>query len=99
MDLNCYRNGSSISCEDDLIAGTVVRPTCKQSNTYKDFVPIYDEIICQKDGKWNNALFPCVPGTSSNYFIYLNITILYLLSLALFFYFRNILSKSRNTKI
>ncbi|XP_065211337.1 modular serine protease-like [Planococcus citri] len=98
-DLKCYHNGVSVSCEDDLIAGTIVHPICKQSHVYKDFVPVYEEIVCQEDGKWNNPLLTCIPGTAGYNLIHINIVILYLLLLALFFYFRRKLSKILNGKI
>ncbi|XP_065210570.1 clotting factor C-like [Planococcus citri] len=61
VDLACYRNNASIDCNAPLITGDRVRPTCKQFHTYKRFVPINEELVCQEDGKWDNILFSCVP--------------------------------------
>ncbi|XP_065210568.1 modular serine protease-like [Planococcus citri] len=61
VDLACYRNNGPIDCNGPLITGDRVHPTCKQFYTYKDFVPIYEELVCQEDGKWDNILFSCVP--------------------------------------
>lgn len=62
VDLKCYRNGSMVNCNADLLVGTRVRPICKPFHTYKDLVPIYQEIICQDDGTWDYKLFSCIYG-------------------------------------
>ncbi|XP_065219340.1 modular serine protease-like [Planococcus citri] len=70
VDLKCYRNGSIVNCNEDLIAGTRVRPICKPFHTYKDLVPVYQEIICQEDGTWDFKLFSCIYECGRPYAIY-----------------------------
>ncbi|XP_065210346.1 coagulation factor IX-like [Planococcus citri] len=61
VDLKCYYRGASIKCDENLLPGTKVRPTCQPLHTYTDSTPTYEEINCKEDGKWDKALFSCVP--------------------------------------
>ncbi|XP_065210347.1 coagulation factor IX-like [Planococcus citri] len=61
VDLKCYYRGASIKCDENLLPGTKVRPTCQPLHTYTNSTPTYEEINCKEDGKWDNALFSCVP--------------------------------------
>ncbi|XP_065210564.1 modular serine protease-like [Planococcus citri] len=68
VDLQCYRKGINIACDENLLlAGTRIRPTCKQLYKYGDFVPSYQEIVCLEDGKWDKILFSCVPECGRSY--------------------------------
>ncbi|XP_065204420.1 uncharacterized protein LOC135834469 [Planococcus citri] len=69
VNLQCYYYAKNIPCDTNRArsAGTIIRPTCIPLNTYRDFVPTYQEIICQDDGKWDNDLFSCVPECGRPY--------------------------------
>ncbi|XP_065223466.1 modular serine protease-like isoform X2 [Planococcus citri] len=68
VDLKCSRKGSNIACdENSLIAGSKVRPVCKQLYKYANAPPDYLEITCKEDGKWDNALFSCIPECGRPY--------------------------------
>ncbi|XP_065204426.1 modular serine protease-like [Planococcus citri] len=68
VDLLCIRKGIEISCDlNSLLAGTVIRPTCKYLHTYSSFQPDYIEISCKSDGNWDKPLFSCTPQCGRPY--------------------------------
>ncbi|XP_065208531.1 modular serine protease-like isoform X3 [Planococcus citri] len=68
VDMKCIRRGVYIPCdEDSLLAGSIVRPVCKESHKYGDSVPDYKYIVCKEDGKWDKTLFYCIPETCQDY--------------------------------
>ncbi|XP_065209905.1 uncharacterized protein LOC135838202 [Planococcus citri] len=68
VDMKCNRRGRNIPCnEDSLLAGSKVRPVCKELHTYGDFVPDYREITCNENGKWDKTLFSCIPECGRPY--------------------------------
>ncbi|XP_065208512.1 modular serine protease-like [Planococcus citri] len=68
VDMKCNRNGVNIPCdENSLLAGSKVRPVCKELHKYGDFVPGYREITCKGNGKWDKTLFSCIPECGRPY--------------------------------
>lgn len=61
VELKCSYRGVEVQCDDNLLPGTKVRPTCTVLHTHEDSAPSYEEITCKQDGKWDHELFSCVP--------------------------------------
>ena len=59
----CYKGGVRLKCNEisEFDNGTTVRPSCKPY--FHPNRPVaYKELTCN-NGKWNNELFKCMPGT------------------------------------
>ncbi|XP_065208510.1 uncharacterized protein LOC135837230 [Planococcus citri] len=68
IDMKCYRKGVNIPCDENaLLAGSKIRPVCKELHKYGDFVPDYREITCKENGKWDKTLFSCIPECGRPY--------------------------------
>ncbi|XP_065209906.1 modular serine protease-like [Planococcus citri] len=68
IDMKCNRKGVNIPCEENsLLAGSKIRPVCKELHKYGDFVPDYREITCKENGKWDKTLFSCIPECGRPY--------------------------------
>ncbi|XP_014486724.1 PREDICTED: limulus clotting factor C-like [Dinoponera quadriceps] len=59
VDISCSYRGETVSCSERMVSGTRARLSCKPS--YESALPIYREIKCQDDGRWDRNLFYCVP--------------------------------------
>jgi secreted trypsin-like serine protease len=62
LNLTCTRNNQSVSCQDDIKPGTIVKYFCKEHYKVANLNDKYNnEAICQKNGAWSSEILKCEP--------------------------------------